>query len=428
MKMKDGSGARQGAARLIDRVTLEGMPLEEGAPELAGLAAPDRAEALRLARSTLRHLGRADAVLDGLLRKKPPAPVRNLLRLGATEILAEGSPPHGVGNALVEIARSGGRRMAPYAGLVNAVMRKVPATRPVWEKAGPTRLPPWLSGRVRKAFGRAAVRRIEAAHERGAPLDITPHPREDVAALARILGGDVLPTGSIRLRGKGRITELPGYDAGRWWVQDAAAALPARLAGDVAGRRVLDLCAAPGGKTMQLAAAGADVTAVDISERRLARLAENLARIGTKAEIVATDALDFTAETPFDMVLLDAPCTATGTIRRHPDLPFVRGEADVPPLVDLQRRLGRRAASLVAPGGRLVLSTCSLLPEEGEAWADAFVAEHPDWRPVPLDLEALGLDPAWSPAPGRIRLRPDYWAERGGMDGFFIAVFEKPVS
>ncbi len=428
MNAADGMRTRQRAARLIDRAVIEGLPLEEGAAALAGLAPSERAEALRLARSTLRHLGRADAVLDEMLRKKPPAPVRNLLRLGTTEILAEGGAPHGVCNAMVGIARSGGRRTAPYAELVNAVMRKVPAARPTWEKAGPTRLPPWLSGKVRKAFGRAAVRRIEAAHERGAPIDITPHPHEDASALAETLGGELLPTGSIRLRRKGRITALPGHDAGRWWVQDAAAALPARLGGEVAGRRVLDLCAAPGGKTMQLAAAGADVTAVDISARRLERLAENLARIGSRAEIVATDALDFTTETPFDMVLLDAPCTATGTIRRHPELPFVRREADVAPLVDLQRRLGRHAASLVAPGGRLVLATCSLLPEEGEAWAEAFGAEFPDWRPVPLDMPALGLDPAWSPAEGQIRLRPDYWPERGGMDGFFVAVFEKPAS
>lgn len=420
-----GVKAREGAARLIDEVTIEGRMLEEGNRHLAGLSPQERAEAMRLARSTLRHVGRADAVLEPLLRKAPPESVRNALRLGVTEIMAEEGAPHGVGNAIVEIMRRGGRRMAPFTGLANAVMRKVPAMRDVWDKAGPTRLPPWLSGRVRKAHGRPAVRRIEAAHERGAPIDITPRPGEDAKALAEELGGKPLPTGSIRLAGRPRISELPGHAEGRWWVQDTAASIPAKVAGDVAGKRVLDLCAAPGGKTMQLAAAGGAVTAVDISERRMARLAENLARIDAPAETVVADARNFSATEPFDIVLLDAPCSATGTIRRHPDLPFVRHESDVGPLVELQRELGDRAANLVRPGGRLILSTCSLLPEEGEEWAADFARAHPDWGPIPLDLAALGLDPAWSPAPGQIRLRPDYWPEEGGMDGFFIAAFEK---
>ncbi len=228
-----------------------------------------------------------------------------------------------------------------------------------------------------------------------------------------------LPTGSLRLRDAGQISALPGYDAGLWWVQDAAAALPVRLLGDVAGKRVLDLCAAPGGKTLQLAAAGAEVVALDISEARLGRLRENLTRTGLSAEIVVGDALAH--EGSYDAILLDAPCTATGTIRRHPELPFIKTGAETEALTRLQMQLLDHALTLLAPGGRLVFCTCSLLPVEGELQVRAALKRHEGLRVIPADPVALGGEAHWASPEGGLRLRPDFWPELGGLDGFYMA-------
>jgi len=389
---------------------------------MAGLDAAERARAQRLALATLRHLGRADAVLSPLLRKRPPPVVRALLRLATVEMLEEGAAPHGAVNEAVALAREGART-AHFSGLVNAVLRKVAELpREDWASLPPQHLPGWLRGRLDSAWGRAAVTAIEAAHAAGAPLDLTLR-EGDAAALAAGLGGEALPTGSVRLRGPVQVSALPGYDAGAWWVQDAAAALPARLLGARPGERVLDLCAAPGGKTMQLAAAGADVTALDLSAARMARVEENLARTGLVARLVVADALDWAPDAPFDAILLDAPCSATGTIRRHPDLPFAKDAAAIKPLFALQAQLIDRAVAMLRPGGRLVFCTCSLLPEEGEAQARAAPGRHPDLRIAAP--EAGWIEPAWRSAEGGLRLRPDFWAERGGIDGFYMACFDK---
>ena len=230
----------------------------------------------------------------------------------------------------------------------------------------------------------------------------------------------MLPTGSLRLPGRAQVSALPGYAEGAWWVQDAAAAVPVRLFGDLAGRTALDLCAAPGGKTLQLAAAGAAVTALDASEARLRRLRENLGRTGLAAEVVAADALAWEPGRRFDAVLVDAPCSATGTIRRHPDLPYLRTGRELGPLVALQAALLRRAWDWVAPGGRLVYCVCSLLPAEGEEQVARFLAAMPDARVGGAGRgRARAWSPGWIDAAGGLRLRPDFWPERGGMDGFY---------
>jgi 16S rRNA (cytosine967-C5)-methyltransferase len=295
------------------------------------------------------------------------------------------------------------------AGLVNAVLRKVPdapfANLPV------QKMPRWLRQPLVHAWGREAVAGIETVQALSPPVDLTLRqgfPAPD---------GDLLPTGSLRLHEAGQLSALPGYAEGGWWVQDAAAALAVRLLDPKAGEKVLDLCAAPGGKTLQLAAAGADVTAVDISDARLERLRENLARTGLAAHVVVADALDF-GESGFDAVLLDAPCSASGTIRRHPDLPFVKDGSEVEGLVALQAAMLDHALTLLRPGGRLVFCTCSILPDEGEAQLAATLARHPDLRVERVEL--AGVDPAWWTQAGGLRLRPDYWADRGGMDGFFM--------
>ena len=412
--------ARQGALRLLAHVLREGRMLSDGA---SGLDGPAAARALRLAATTLRQMGRADAMLARALERQPHARVRDILRLALVEIHVEGAAPHGVVNDAVALTRAA-PRTAKQAGLVNAVLRRLAGEDGEWAALPPPRLPAWLRAPVGKAWGQDRLAAIEAAHLGGAPLDLTSRDGSDP-----VPGADALPTGSWRLRQAGQISALPGYADGAWWVQDAAAAIPVRLlasvAGPLGGVRVLDLCAAPGGKTLQLAAAGARVTALDLSEPRLRRLRENLARTGLEADVVASDALDWMPETAFDAILLDAPCTATGTIRRHPDLPHLRDHRDIEALTTLQYRLIDRALGMLAPGGTLVFCTCSLLPVEGEHQVSAALKRHPGLTATAPDPGAFGLPDEAASAHG-LRLLPDLWPDRGGMDGFYMAALTRP--
>jgi len=408
---------------MIEQVTGEGLLLPEiiGAGQLARLAPDDRARAQRLAVQTLRGLDRADRMLKPFLQKRTPLSVRNALRLGTVEIWVGQEAAHGVVNAYVEII---GRnpKTAGAKGLVNAVLRKIAAERPgAWDRLPVPRLPDWLRLPLIEAWGKSAIAGMEDAHFAGAALDITT--KGDAAALATVLGGYLLPTGSVRVRNAAQVSSLPGYDAGDWWVQDAAAALPARLLNAQKGEKILDLCAAPGGKTMQLAAAGADVTALDVSENRVKRLSENLARAGLQAQVVVADAMEYDQD-GWDAILLDAPCSATGTIRRHPDLPWAKDGSEFGALIDQQADMIDHALSLLKPGGRLVFCTCSLLPDEGEVQIEEALARHSGIEVVqPLDIP--GVDPAWISPEGGLRLRPDYWPDLGGMDGFYMALLRK---
>jgi 16S rRNA (cytosine967-C5)-methyltransferase len=410
--MAEGVVARETAVAILDGVLGEGRMLSDF--DGSSLAPADRARALRLAQAVLRHLEPADKVLERHLRKAPPLTVRNVLRLAAVE-RAQGAAAHGVVNAAVEIVRKG-KRTAHLAGLVNAVLRALPEVP--FEGQPPQRMPRWLRQPMVHAYGREVVSAIEAVQATEPPLDLTLRP--GFAAPE----GDTLPTSSLRLVDGGQVSAMPGYAEGGWWVQDAAASLPARMLEARPGERVLDLCAAPGGKTLQLAAAGAEVTALDISEPRMARVTANLARMGLEARVVVADALDWAPEGPFDAILLDAPCSATGTIRRHPDLPFVKDGSEVPGLVALQARLLDRALGWLKPGGRLVFATCSLLPEEGEGQLAAALARHPGLVVERVDLP--GVEATWWTEAGGLRLRPDYWADRGGMDGFFAVRLKVP--
>ncbi len=416
--------ARQAALGLIVGVLEDRQPLSDqlAAGDLDHLPPAERARAQRLATLTLRHLEQADAELKPLLRKPPPANLRALLRLATVEILQDGAAPHGVVNAAVTLARAGGQRTAGFAGLVNAVLRRVAENGPDrWAGLPAPALPGWLRGRLMSAYGKKATQAMEAAHLRGAPIDVTPKDG-DAATWAARLGGEALPTGSIRLPPRAQVSDLPGFGDGAWWVQDAAAALAARLLAPRTAERVLDLCAAPGGKTLQLAAQGAEVTALDISGPRMERARANLARCGLKAEIVGADALAWQPDAAFDAILLDAPCSATGTIRRHPDLPHVKEAAGLKPLIALQAELLDRALGWLRPGGRLVFCTCSLLPDEGEGQIRAALSRHPGLRVLPAALP--GQEEQWQSPEGGLRLRPDFWPERGGMDGFYIAALQ----
>ena len=419
-----GVQARRSAVYLLDMILGEDRLMSEllAAGVLDKLPPDDRARAQRLAMDTLRGMERADRMLQKHLSKYPPLTVRNVLRVGTIE-LAQGGAAHGVVNAMVELVATH-KKLGHLKGLTNAVLRKIAADGPeAWAALRSPRLPKWLRGPLSEAWGPEAISGIEASHFAGAPLDLTA--KKDPEALAAAVGGVVLPTGSVRVADAGQVTMMPGFAEGDWWVQDAAAALPVKILAPQKGEAVLDLCAAPGGKTMQLAAAGAQVTAVDNSGQRMQRLKENLARVHLPAKTIVSDAREIEGE--FDAILLDAPCSATGTIRRHPDLPYAKDGSEFADLIDLQADLIDHAWRSLRPGGRLIFCTCSLLPDEGEVQVDEALERHPDMH---VDKDAVlvaGVEPNWATTEGGLRLRPDYWSDLGGMDGFYIASLRKSV-
>ncbi len=419
-----GVQARKGAVYLLDQVLgdkprLLSEALAKGGP-IEKLAPEDRARAQRLATDTLRGLERADRLLQKHLKKYPPLTVRNALRVGTMEICTGGAP-HGVVNSMVNLV-SQHPRLGHLKGLTNAVLRKVAANGPdAWETLRAPRLPKWLRGPLAEAWGGDAVAAMEAAHFKGAPLDLTA--KGDPETVAKAVGGSVLPNGSIRIFQAGQVSEMPGYAEGHWWVQDASAAIPVTVLAPKAGEKILDLCAAPGGKTMQIAAAGADVVAVDDSATRMARVQENLSRVKLQARTVVQDAR--ATDGSYDAIVLDAPCSATGTMRRHPDLPYAKDGSEFAELIGLQTELLDHAWSLLKKGGRLVYCTCSLLPDEGEVQVEEALTRHRDMRADTSALEVTGIDPTWVTEEGGLRLRPDYWADLGGMDGFYVACLRK---
>ncbi|MGH1576842.1 RsmB/NOP family class I SAM-dependent RNA methyltransferase [Planktotalea sp.] len=420
----NGVAARRAAAGLLGQVLGEQVMLSEalGASFMLKLPYEERARAQRLATETLRSLERVDRILKPFMRKAPPLAVHNVLRI-ATYELCTGGAAHGVVNDAVTSVGANSRTVK-LKGLTNAVLRKVVEKGPEeWAKLRVPRLPKWLRGPLSKAYGSENVGRIERVHFAGAPLDLTP--KQDASALAAAVDGTLLPTGSVRIDSAVQVSGLAGYQEGDWWVQDAAAALPVHILAPQKGEKIVDLCCAPGGKTMQIAASGADVTAVDTSERRMQRVRENLDRSKLDAELVVGDALE--VEGQYDAVLLDAPCSATGTIRRHPDLPLVKDGSEFGELIELQAQMLAHAITLLKPGGRLLFCTCSLLPDEGECQIEDLLEVHPE---LEVDREALkmdGISQEWITEEGGLRLRPDFWADQGGMDGFYIALLRKPL-
>ncbi|MEO1311704.1 MAG: transcription antitermination factor NusB [Pseudomonadota bacterium] len=423
----EGLAARRAALTILALVR-DGATLEEAlerARDFAALEGADRAFARALATAVLRRRGTLDFAIEKFLQRpfgKRGAGVTDILRLGAAQLLLLETPAHAAVATSVALADAR-QETAGYKGVVNAILRRIS------EKGGaliadlPARIdtPGWMWRAWERAYGPQVARRIAAAHQDEPALDLTVKDPGAAAAWAERLGGETTPTGSVRLRKAGAASALDGFDEGAWWVQDMAAALPARLLGDVAGLRVADLCAAPGGKTLQLAAAGASVTAIDRSAERLERLSQNLERTGLAAEIVVGDALEHRPAAPYDAVLLDAPCSATGTIRRHPDALWSKAEVDVETLSNLQTRLLDAAADMLKPGGRLVFCVCSLQREEGEAQAAAALQRRADLERLPIAPEEVGALPVLTPV-GDLRTLPFHGA---GMDGFFAARFVK---
>jgi 16S rRNA (cytosine967-C5)-methyltransferase len=431
-----GLAARRIAADIVDGVLHKHRTLDDlldGAaahPGLNALADRDRALMRRLVATILRRLGTLGHVLSRLLDRGIPtdAPrAQSALLIGAAQILWMDVPDHAAVDLSVRLVQSD-RRAAKYAGLVNAVLRRCAREGAglVEElKAQTLDIPAWLLARWSAHYGEATAKAMALALAHEPSLDITV--KVGPEQWASRLHGEALPTGSVRTLLQGSVTMLPGFAEGQWWVQDAAAALPARLFGDVAGKRIADLCAAPGGKTAQLAHAGARVTALDRSPARMARLSDNLARLGLEAEAVSVDANEWQGgnDGGFDGILVDAPCSSTGTIRRHPDVAWLRQEADIAALTSLQKRLLQKAVSLLKPGGTLVYCTCSLEPEEGEAVVAALLANEPSVRRIPIEAgEVAGLTEILN-ADGDLRTLPCHLPHAdprlAGLDGFYAA-------
>lgn len=407
--------ARVAALRLLNEALTRRGGFESGLQALAKLSSQDRAFARALVMATLRRLGPIDRMLDARLSREPPASVRDLLRLGLAQAFWLDTPDFAAVDTTVDLAPKS------FRGLVNAVLRGQLRDGPPADDPE-TLAPSWLYARWKAVWGAASARSIAEMIAAEPPTDLsakTPPGPE----LSQSLEAQILPGGTLRVFRRGDITAWPGYDAGAWWVQDAAAAIPARLLEAAAGQCVLDLCAAPGGKTFQLAESGAQVTAIDRSSVRLARLREGLTRLGLDAEITAADAVDWIDARTFDGVLLDAPCSATGTFRRHPDVLWNARPGDIAPLAAAQARLLASAARKVRPGGRLVYAVCSLEREEGEDQAPAFLAENPDFL-IEQIAPGEGGAPACSATPeGWIRILPHHI--EGGLDGFFVARFRR---
>ena len=426
-----GLAIRQAAHRLILDVIERHRPLDESFGALAGGFSPrDRAFIRRLATTSLRRFNQAERLIGGFLDKGPlPAKqvaLRALLAMSATELIYLATPAHAVIDTAVRLAQAG--PFSGQSGLVNALLRRVSREVPdakEAERRAPVTLntPAWLRQRWEQCYGKPMADAFAAVHAGEPPLDFTV--KSDPENWAKTLDAVLLPTGSLRREAGGQIGAIPGYADGAWWIQDAAAALPARMLGDVRGLSVLDLCAAPGGKTAQLAAAGACVTALDRDAGRLARLETNLRRLGLDARFECADMKEFKPQAPFPRILLDAPCTATGTMRRHPDLPWLKRESDIAHAAEVQGELLDAAVNMLESGGILVYAVCSLEPEEGEAQIEALLKRNEKIRLVPLEPNVIvGVDAFITPK-GYLRTTPAGWPALGGLDGFFAARLQR---
>ena len=429
--LADGLAARDVAVSALFSVFVEKRAFDDVFTKAAAtrnLEPRDRAFARLIAASVLRHHGELKAVIGRFLTKPLPehqGRLEHIMLSAAAQLLILKTPPHAAISLAVDQCRAdtSARR---FDKLTNAVLRRVSeqghGILPTLDSVA-LNIPAWLLARWQKTYGAETARAIAEASLLEAPLDLTV--KSDPEGWAAKLGGTLLPSGSVRLSGAGRIEELEGYNDGAWWVQDAAAAIPVRLLGNVRGLAVADMCAAPGGKTAQLALAGARVISIDKSPGRLNRLKTNLERLGLDAETRVADAAEFLSEPVFDAVLIDAPCTATGTIRRHPDILHLKRDDDIAALAAVQARILDRAAVTVKPGGVLVYCTCSLEPEEGPDQIAKFLATHSEFSRVPVPADEIQANPAWMTADGDLRTLPSQLAEMpdglSGMDGFFAS-------
>jgi len=421
--------ARQTALALLETVLSKRHAFDDSfARAVEPLAPQDRGFVRQLCATVLRRLGQIDDLIDGCLQKPlPPAmpAPRDILRLGVAQLLFLNTPAHAAIDTSVNLAdEHDDKRVAAFKGVINAVLRRLSqegAAKRARQDGPKLNTPKWLWDSWAKAYGGQQARQIAEIHLREPPLDLSLKTGLDLKQWAQKLGGQALPSGTIRITAGGRIEELAGYNDGAWWVQDAAAALPARLLGDISGKTVIDLCAAPGGKTAQLASAGAAVTAVDRAPPRVKLLNINLRRLKLQVEVVTADGATWKPPAPADAVLLDAPCSATGTIRRHPDVALLKTERDVTSVKPVQAELLKNAARMLKPGGTLVYCVCSLQPEEGPQQIAAFLKANQGFSRKPVTAGEIGGLAELITPDGDLRTQPLHLAEQGGMDGFFAA-------
>ncbi|WP_421784422.1 RsmB/NOP family class I SAM-dependent RNA methyltransferase [Hyphobacterium sp.] len=426
--MSQGLPARRSAVLALQFVLKSRTALDAAlsqAPDFDGLDARDRAFARLVAATTLRRRGQINAVLSTFVQRPLPdsaIEARLILETAVAQLVFLNTKPHAAVSGAVDLANRS-RDSARFAGLINAVLRKTVSQGKAIAEATPLRrnLPEWLQASWQAAYGSETLDAIAAAWMAAPPLDITVRAPDQAEEWAAMLGAELLPTGTLRKREIGDITTLKGFDDGHWWAQDAGAALPAMLLAAKAGETVLDLCAAPGGKTLQLASKGARVTALDASPKRMKRVEENLARTGLEAELVTDDGQSWGQAERFDAILLDAPCSATGTLRRRPDAAWIKAADDVRSLMPIQSALFDNAVRLLKPGGRMVICTCSLQPEEGEHWLSKGLKRHAGISLDPVRPDELPTLEDAVLKNGAVRLTPALWPERGGIDGFFIA-------
>jgi 16S rRNA (cytosine967-C5)-methyltransferase len=419
-----GIPARQAALALLHSVLDEHETLDVAmaSPLYTILQGPDRAFAHALAAAVLRRLGTIDAIIGRYVKKLPPVAALNLLRLGVAQIVMLDTPAHAAVSTSVNIAKAGPAR--GQSGLINAVLRRVTADVDALKAVDAPEVPLWLLSRWRRIYGLETAEAVARVTRVEPPLDLSVR---DEAARAPLLaaGGLDLPGGCVRFSDRMRVEDLPGFEAGSFWVQGAAARVPVQVLGPRPGLSVLDMCAAPGGKTMQLAAAGAVVTALDDSAARMARLRENLTRTRLDATLVVADGALWKGDHLFDAVLLDAPCTSTGVFRRKPDGPWIKRAEDIAALSRVQARLLDAAVAQLKPGGILVYAVCSLEPEEGEAQIKSLLARTASVVRTPLQPKELpGLEEALT-AEGDARVLPTMWPDCGGIDGFFVSRLAK---
>ena len=436
---QQGIDARAAAVNTLDAVLRKGVALDEALSQsraLAALEPRDRAFARMMVATTLRRLGQIDRVIAAFLKQPLPdraGVIHNILRLGAAQLLLLETPAHAVVDNAVRLCVV--VRQQGFKGLVNAVLRRISAEgKAVYDSASDPahNVPDWLWKSWSETYGDETARAIATAHLAEPPLDLTV--RDDPAGWAARLGGEALPGGTIRLRGAGEVSQIEGFADGAWWVQDVAAALPARLllsalaeapGGISPDKSIVDLCAAPGGKTIQLALSGATVTAVDRSGTRLVRLRQNLHRMGVTAQIFKADASKWQPAETYDAVLLDAPCSSTGTIRRHPDIAWTKTKDDPVRLAALQARMIDNALACLKPGGLLVYAVCSLQAEEGQDQLAQVLARHEGLVHEPVKPDEVGGLEEVIDASGALRTLPCHMAQHGGMDGFFAMRLRK---
>ncbi|MFA5593304.1 MAG: transcription antitermination factor NusB [Micavibrio sp.] len=431
--LPDGLAPREAALSILEQVLRQKKMLDmvlERDEKFKALDPRDRALARMMAATALRRKGQLDDLIARAIDKEAPRPekLKWILYLGITQILFMDVPNHAAVDTAVKLTAQEG--MEGKKAFINAILRRMTNEGRAWLDAqdeAALNIPQWIYRQWMEDYGLVRAKDIAKASLAEAALDITLKDPSTVKTWAARLEAEILSTGSLRRAGGGHVRALDGYEDGAWWIQDASSALPVKLMGDLTGKKVLDLCAAPGGKTMQLAAAGAQVTALDRSAARMAQLAENLRRIGLedRVQTIIEDGTVWTPRGLFDIVLLDAPCSATGTIRRHPDLLHLKAEKDQAGLMGVQERLLAHAPDLLEAGGMLVYCTCSLQKAEGERQVDKFLAGRPDFKRVPVRREEFGGTDGFVNGAGDVRIFPYLLKEQGGMDGFFISRLRK---